>query len=200
MPKIGQCIEATNLILEPLSEETLENVARIFANGSINRWFPTLCCRTIGSIKTVLREEYYDNLSDADYSAVIFDKQSHKIIGFCALLQKGMDGHSYKIDIAINPSFQKRGIASEALSALILHQCKTFLGTAHSVENITAIVVSNNVASKKLFARLNQHSKLAVTINVVDFGYAPNLKFTLFATAAAMASVYFASAYLSQSM
>lgn len=91
--------------------------------------------------------------SDGFGPMAVIDSHSQALIGFCGLNAEQVDGaREVEIGYRLEPGFWGRGLATEAVDAVLAHGFGTL-----SIDSIIAIVQPENVASVKVLHKTGFH-------------------------------------------
>jgi RimJ/RimL family protein N-acetyltransferase len=138
-------IQGDQVTLRPTSSTDLPDLQRLWNDGRVMRWvgFPD----GLG-YHTAAMSRWFDRLrADGGRHHFVID---HRALGFCGEVYYAIDSwRRAGLDIKLRPEAQGRGIAADALRALIAHVFRA----APDVDEVWTEPSAGNEAARRLYAR-----------------------------------------------
>lgn len=114
-------LETERLVLRRLNFGDLDDLAALYADPDVMRYFPAVRTRDETEAKLRLMIEEYDVRPGAGLWATIF-KADNAFIGRCGLLLQNIDGvQEWEVGYMLRAAYWGRGLATEAARAIRDH-------------------------------------------------------------------------------
>lgn len=139
-------VETPRLLLRPLVPGDLDDLARLYADPEVRRYFPD---GTLDQEQTRDELEWFVNGDNPGYPDcglwATIERQSGAFIGRCGLLRWEIDGREEtEIAYMIAPKFWRRGFGGEVANALVRHGFDRL-----GFKRLIALIHPDNLASMR---------------------------------------------------
>ena len=143
-------LETEKLILRRITKKDAPNLFEMRRDINVMRYIGKPTCKTIKEARDLVTmiDNRIKNNEGINWAITL--KIDDKLIGNIGLHRIIKEHHRAEIGYMLAPQFWNRGIASEAIQAVINYGFTTL--NLHSIE---ALLDSNNIASKKLLTKFN---------------------------------------------
>lgn len=142
-------LETPRLLLRPLARDDKHAVFAYRANRKVNK-FQGFAPQTLADVELFIANTAKEiNIPDTWYQFAIMEKRSQKIAGDIGVHFSGADMDEVEIGCTLQIDFQNKGIATEALGAVI-----GYLFSVLDKKRITATMDPENEPAFRLMDRL----------------------------------------------
>ena len=142
-------IETSRLRLRTLTDGDLDSLFAIFSDVEVMRYWSSEPMASVEDARILLEHISSGFESKSLYQWGVARRDDDRVIGTCTLFNIDLRNRRAEVGYALTSSEWGRGLASEAVSALIGHAFE-----AHDLIRIEADVDPNNHSSLKLLGKL----------------------------------------------
>lgn len=144
------CLETPRFLLRRFAESDFSDVHEYASDPEVTQfqsWGPNDEAATRGFIRR--SAEAFDLETGDDLEFAIVDREASRVLGGCGIHARRKEFREYEIGWTINRAFWRRGIATEAATAVV-----DFAFSMRKAHRLYALVDAKNVASRALGEKL----------------------------------------------